>query len=108
MRRCRPLRSSGTRAVSVLGITHHGWRSRGLQNPARCSGVRRGEYLYNSLDVLISVSGKHRGNSSSETKIQRYKPDRLVVHGIIGLRADDRQRRMPTEKRVRWETGFIL
>lgn len=29
IRRCRPLRSSGTRAVSVLtvGITHHGWQA---------------------------------------------------------------------------------
>src|SRR4030095_6438976 len=32
-RRCRPLMSSGTRAVSVVfvGITHHGWQDRELQ-----------------------------------------------------------------------------
>ena len=33
IRRCRPLMSSGTRAVSVVlvGITHHGWQDRELQ-----------------------------------------------------------------------------
>jgi hypothetical protein len=33
IRRCRPLISSGTRAVSVVlaGITHHGWQDRELQ-----------------------------------------------------------------------------
>jgi hypothetical protein len=33
MRRCRPLMSSGTRAVSVVsvGINHHGWQHRQLQ-----------------------------------------------------------------------------
>ena len=34
MRRCRPLMSSGTRAVSVVlvGITHHGWQSDNCKN----------------------------------------------------------------------------
>ena len=44
---------------------------------------------------MFGRSGKHRGNSPSETKIQRHEFDRVVVHGIIGLRSDDRQRRTP-------------
>src|SRR5882724_10730737 len=40
IRRCRPLRSSGTRAVSVVagGIIHHGWQDRQLQNRSRSCG----------------------------------------------------------------------
>jgi hypothetical protein len=38
MRRCRPLMSSGTRAVSVVlvGITHHGWQSDNCKNRTHC------------------------------------------------------------------------
>src|SRR5262245_54694696 len=40
MRRCSPLMSSGARAVSVVcvGIIHHGWQDRELQNRARLCG----------------------------------------------------------------------
>src|SRR5262249_46654776 len=44
--RCRPQRSSGTRAVSVVlvGIIHHGWQDRELQNQgASCGRLRRVE-----------------------------------------------------------------
>ena len=53
------------------------------------TGARRGEHLYNRRDVLISPSGKHRGNSPSEAKIQRHEFDRVVVYGIVWLRSDD-------------------
>ena len=35
------------------------------------------------------ASGKHRGDSPSETKIQRHEFDRVVVHGVVWLRSDD-------------------
>jgi DNA repair protein RecO (recombination protein O) len=107
MRRWRPLMSSGTRAVSVVlvGINHHGWRDQQLQkkrlalvNRDCCSGVcvKRQiqgpgawpKHLYNCLDVLGSQCGKHRGNSSSQTQIQRHQSDRFLVYGIIRLRSN--------------------
>jgi hypothetical protein len=42
-----------------------------------------------AVRVVDSASGKHRGNSPSETKIQRHEFDRVVVHGIFWLRSDD-------------------
>src|SRR6476646_4034256 len=89
------------------------------KNRAGCSGVcvkrrvqwpgaRRGEHLYNWLDVLISDCGKHRGNSSSETKIQRHNADRLVVHGANWVRSNHCQRRATSEKSVCRKTRSVF
>src|SRR5207244_168899 len=107
-RRGRPLTSSGTRVVSVfaVGITHDAGKisnckiKRGYvvaafaAANAECKmGARRGEHLYNCLDVLASRHGKHGGNFASQTKVQRYQPDRLLVHGVVRLHSNDRKGR---------------
>ena len=57
--------------------------------------ARRGEHLYNWLDVLISRHGKHRRYSITQTKVQRYQLDRFVVHGVVRLHSNHRKGRAP-------------
>jgi len=68
IRRCRPLRSSGTRAVSVAlaGITHHGWQDRELQkstafreplNVVEAFAAANAEFNGQVLDTSTSTIG---------------------------------------------------
>src|SRR6476620_11137853 len=90
--------SSGTRAVSVVlvGIPHHGWQERELQKS------------HLSVCYVLSLNGKHRGDSPSETKIQRHNADRLVVHGANWVRSNHCQRRATSEKSVCWKTRSVF
>src|SRR4029077_2842863 len=90
--------SSGTRAVSVVlaGITHHGWQGRELQK----------SHLF--VCYVSSLNGKHRGNSSAETKIQRHNADRLVVHGANWVRSNDCQRGATSEKSICRKTRSVF
>src|SRR5438128_4069154 len=95
-RRGGPLTSSGTRAVSVfaVGITHDAGKisnckiKRGYVVAAFAAANAESKigawhkHLYNWLDVLISRCGKHRRYSVTQTQVQRYQPDRLLVHGV--------------------------
>ena len=54
------------------------------------------------------TSGKHRGNSPSQTKIQRHEFDRVVVHGTNWVRSNDCQRRATSEKSVCRKTRSVF
>src|SRR5882757_5652672 len=57
---------------------------------------------------VSSLNGKHRGNSSPQTKIQRHEFDCIVVHGANWLRSNDCQRRATSEKSVCRKTRSVF
>jgi hypothetical protein len=50
--------------------------------------------------VLNSNCGKHCGHPFTQTKIQRYEPDRIMVHGVTRLHPNRGKGSAPSEKSV--------
>ena len=107
-KRCgRPLMSSGMRAVSV-GMPQFSegfatclkWMRRHV--PFLEGGIPASALFCNCADrVLSSERAKHRRDSSSEAKVQRYEPDCLVVYRVIRLHSNRGQRRAPRQDSLR-------
>ena len=64
--------------------------------------------FHTSVCARFRTRGKHRGNSPSETKVQRHEFDRVVVHGIVWVCSDNGQGRATPEKSVCRKTRLIF